>query len=75
MYISSCKKLNIQGCRTYKTQFSAGGSNEKLYRHFGKPFSQCLVKLNINLPYDTGIPLLDIHTREMVIKRTVSECV
>ena len=39
------------------------GGNENQYSHFGAVW-RFLKKLQIELPYDPAIPLLDIHTEE-----------
>ena len=44
------------------------GGNENQYSHFGAVW-RFLKKLQIELPYDPAIPLLDIHTEETRIER------
>lgn len=40
------------------------GGNAELYSHFGKCFGSLLIKkLNIHLPYNPAIPLLDVYLR------------
>ena len=44
------------------------GGNANWYSHYGEQCGDSL-KLQIELPYDPAIPLLDIHTEETRIER------
>ena len=45
------------------------GRNLSWYSHYGKECGDSLIKLKIELPYDTAIPLLGIHTEETRLER------
>ena len=43
--------------------------NANQYSHYGEQCGDSLKKLEIELPYDTAIPLLNIHTKDTRIER------
>ena len=45
------------------------GGNANYYSHYGERCGDSLKKLEIELPYDSAIPLLGIHTEETRIER------
>ena len=48
-----------------------GGGNVNWYNHYGKMVWQFLRKLNIDLPYDSAIPLLGISPDKAFIQKDI----
>ena len=51
------------------------GGNVKRYSHFGKPFHGFIFKWNINLPFDSRIPLLGIYARDLKTYVPTKTCI
>lgn len=54
----------LQGCTVHGTLIHCC-SECKMEEAYWKTTGQFLIKLNIHLPYDSAIPLLNIYPREM----------
>ena len=57
-----------RGCEEREPSYTVGG-NANQYSHYGEQCGDTLRKLEIELPYDTAIPLLGIHMEETRIER------
>ena len=45
------------------------GGNLSWYNHYGKQYGDNLRKLNVELPYDPAVPLLDIYLDKTFIQK------
>ena len=45
------------------------GGNVNWWSHYGESMEFPLKKLKVELPYDSPIPLLDIHTEKTIIQK------
>ena len=52
--------------RKREPSYTVGG-NANWHNHYGEQYGGTLKKLNIELPYDPAIPLLDIHPEKTII--------
>ena len=58
------ERVRIKGCGSYTV-----GGNVDWYSHYGEQYAGFLNKLNLKLPYDLAIPLLDIYLEKTIIKK------